>query len=313
MTARHHHYLSQCYLKGFTKGGSKKSKLTVVDFKEKKMFPTIPRNVGGIRDFNRVDVEGVDQNVVEKSYAEFEGKAAIALKNVQESLELEGKNKEYILNLIALLAVRSPEQRENTRQFTAQLAEKIMDLSLATKERWESQLAQMKADGYEPDGDLSYEDMKEFHESKRYKIEVVKERHIEMELFGVEAILPSLHDRNWLLIRSTDESGPFITTDHPVNLTWKEPDKVPPFYRYSPGFGLKGTHVYFPLSRNLSLLGEFEGKKGLIEATKHLVAVLNSKMLTFAFRQIYAPNINFFFLGRDRSIVDGSKIFKEIA
>ena len=313
MTARHHHYLSQCYLKGFTKGGSKKSKLTVIDFKEKKIFPTIPRNVGGIRDFNRVDIEGVDPNVVEKSYAEFEGNVATALRNVQESLELEGDNKKYILNLIALLAIRSPEQRENTRQFVAQIAEKIMDLSLATKERWESQLAQMKVDGYEVSDDLSYEDMKEFHKSKKYKIEVVKERHIEMELFGVETILPSLHGRNWLLIHATNESGPFITTDQPVNLTWSEPEKIPPFYRNSPGFGLKGTQVYFPLSRNLSLLGEFDGKKGLVKATKNLVAVLNSQMLMFAVRQVYSPKINFFFLGHDRSIVDGSRIFKEIA
>lgn len=313
MTARHHHYLSQCYLKGFTKGGSKKSKLTVIDFKENKIFPTIPRNVGGIRDFNRVNIDSVDQNVVEKSYAEFEGKAASALKNVQESLEMVGEDKEYILNLIALLTIRSPEQRENTRQFTAQIAEKIMDLSLATKERWESQIAQMKADGYETSDDLSYEDMKEFHKSKKYKIEVVKERHIEMEMLGVEAILPSLHGRNWLLISATSESGPFITTDHPVNLTWKEPEKIPPLHRNSPGFGLKGTQVYFPLSRNLSLLGEFGGEMGLIKATRKLVAVLNSKMLMYVSRQVYAPKINFFFLGRDRSIVDGSRILKEIA
>lgn len=312
MTARHHHYLSQCYLKGFTKGGSKKSKVTVIDFEKKKIFQTIPRNVGGIRDFNRVDIEGVDPNAVERAYAEFEGNAATALSNVQESLELEGDNKKIILSLIALLAIRSPEQRENTRQFTAQLAGKIMDLSLATKERWESQLAQMKADGNEAGDVLSYEDMKEFHKSKKYKVELAKERHIEMELLGVKAIMPSLYGRNWLLIQATNESGPFITTDHPVNLTWNEPEKIPPFYRDSPGFGLKGTQVYFPLSRNLSLLGEFDGKKGLIKATKTLVAVLNSIMLMFVVRQVYAPQIKFFFLGRDRTIVDGSKILKEI-
>ncbi|MFZ3064317.1 MAG: DUF4238 domain-containing protein [Nitrospirota bacterium] len=67
MTARHHHYLSQCYLKGFTKGDSKKSKLTVIDFREKKLFETTPRNVGGIRDFNRIDIEAIDQNALEKS------------------------------------------------------------------------------------------------------------------------------------------------------------------------------------------------------------------------------------------------------
>ncbi len=65
--SRHHHYLSQCYLKGFTQGSSKKSKLTVIDLKEKKRFEIIPRNVGGMRDFNRVEIEGVDPEVVEKN------------------------------------------------------------------------------------------------------------------------------------------------------------------------------------------------------------------------------------------------------
>jgi len=80
MTARHHHYLSQCYLKGFTKGGSKKSKLIVIDLKRKKYFETIPRNVGGIRDSNRIDIERIDQNILEKSIAEFESAAAASLR-----------------------------------------------------------------------------------------------------------------------------------------------------------------------------------------------------------------------------------------
>ncbi|MCX5880736.1 MAG: DUF4238 domain-containing protein [Deltaproteobacteria bacterium] len=312
MKARHHHYLSQCYLKGFTKGGSKKSKLTVIDFKEKKFFETTPRNIGGIRDFNRVDIEGIDPNAVENSYAEFEGKAATALKQIEELLEIDGTNKDCIFTLIALFAIRLPEQRENWRQFQAQILEKLMDLSLATKERWESQITQMKAGGYEANDDISYEDIKTFHKSKAYKIEFPKEHHIRMEMFGINAILPYLQGRNWLLIQSTEESGPFITTDNPVNLSWNEPEKIPPIYRESPGFGQKSTQVYFPLSKNIALLGEFEGKKGLVRGNKQLVAMLNSKMLMFMFKQIYAPKIDFYFLGHNGSILNGRRILKDI-
>ncbi len=102
MTARHHHYLSQCYLKGFTKGGGKKSKLTTIDLREKKHFETIPRNVGGMRDFNRIDVDGVDQNILENSLAEFEGAAASALRKLEETAVFEGETKDLILNLIAI-------------------------------------------------------------------------------------------------------------------------------------------------------------------------------------------------------------------
>ena len=311
MTARHHHYLSQCYLKGFTEGG-KKPKLTVVDFKEKKLFKTRPRNVGGLRDFNRFEIEGVDPNYIETSLANFEGRAATALKNVGKSFELKCEDKDYILNLIALFAIRSPEQREHKRQIYAQEVEKITALSLATKERWESQISRMKSDGYEAGEDISYEECKAFFESKAYTIEVARERHIITEINQIEAILPYLYGRNWLLIKSTEESGPFITTDNPVNLTWNEPEKIPPLLRNSPGFGLKNTQVYFPLSRNIALQGEFEGKEGLIQGTKELVAVLNTKMLMFTYKQVYAPQIGFYVIGREGKILDGSGVLKEI-
>ena len=98
--ARHHHYISQCYLKGFTKGGSKKSKLTVVDFKEKKLFETISRNVGGIRDFNRIEVEGTNPNTIEQSLARFEGKIDSAIQKLEQDLSFEGETRDLILFLI---------------------------------------------------------------------------------------------------------------------------------------------------------------------------------------------------------------------
>ncbi len=312
MSARHHHYLSQCYLKGFTKGGSKKSKITVFDLKEGEHFETIPRNVGGIRDFNRIEVEGVDPNIIEKHFAKFEGNAASALRQIEDNLVFEGEARELILNLIAILAIRSPEMREHLRKFQAEVAERIMDISLATKERWESQIRQMKESGRAVNENVSYEDVKKFHENKQYTIEVARERHIHMEFVGIEAILPYLAARNWLLIRSTDETGPFITTDNPVNLTWKEPEKIPPLYRDSPGYGMKSTQVYFPVSRRLALVGEFEGRTGLIDGSKELVAILNSKLLMFAYKQIYTPKIGFFFIGKSGEIQEGTQLFRYI-
>lgn len=312
MSARHHHYLSQYYLKGFTRGSSKKSKITVIDLKEKKRFETIPRNVGGIRDFNRIEVEGIDPNIIEISLSKFEGEAASALKNIEDDLSFEGETRELILNLIAILAIRSPEMREHWRKFQAQIAEQIMDLSLATKERWESQIRQMKESGKVVSENITYEKIKEFYESKKYSIEVAREHHIHMEFVGVEAILPYLDSRNWLLIRSTDETGPFITTDNPVNLTWKEPEKVPQFYRNSPGYGMMNTQVYFPISKNLALVGEFNGHTGVIDATRELVAMLNSKLLMFTYKQLYAPKIGFFFLGASGEILEGTHILKHI-
>lgn len=312
MTARHHHHLSQCYLKGFTNGGSKKSKLTVIDIREKKHFETIPRNVGGSRDFNRIDIEGVDQNVLEKSLADFEGSAATALRKVEEGTLLDGEVRVLILNLIALLAIRSPERREHWRKFQAQIAEKVMDLSLATKERWESQIRQMKEAGREVNENVSYEDVKKFHESKAYDIEVAREHHIHLEFLGIEAILPFLSQRRWLVIKSTDETGPLITSDNPVNLTWKEPEKIPPLYRNSPGYGMKDTQVYVPLSKSTALIGEFDGREDVVNGTRKLIASLNSQSLYFTYQQLYAPKLNFYFLDENEELLDGKHLLKHL-
>ena len=224
----------------------------------------------------------------------------------------EGETKNLILNLIAILAIRSPEMREHWRKFQAQIADQIMSLSLATKERWESQLRQMKESGRNVNENVTYEDMKKFHTSKEYTIEVAKEHHIRMEFVGIDAILPYLANRSWLLVKSTDESGPFVTTDNPVNLTWNEPEKIPPFYRNSPGYGMKDTQVYFPVSKKLALVGEFDGPSGVIDATRELVAMLNTKMLRFARKQLYTPKIGFYFLGKSGELLEGTHILHHI-
>lgn len=312
MTARNHHYLSQCYLKGFTKGKAKKSKLCVFDLKEKKFFETIPRNVGGIRDFNRVDIEGIDQNHVEQSLADFEGKAATALKKLEDTKDFSGEVKNLILNLIALIAVRSPERREHMRTFEAQIAEQMMSLTLASKERWASQISQLKEDDPFRESNVTYEEAKEFFEGKEYKINVAREHHIHMEMVQVEAMLPLLHGREWVLVEASDETGPFITSDNPVSLSWINPDQIPPVFRTSPGFGLKGTQVYFPVSQDLALMGEFAENSGVIKGTLDLVALCNSTMLQNVFRQVYAPKLGFKFYGKGGKILEGNRILREL-
>lgn len=310
MTARHHHYLSQCYLRGFTEGCSKNSKLTVFDHLANKVYETRPRNVGGIRDFNRIDTEGVDQNVLEHTLAEFESNAAKALRNIEEGASFEGDNKELILYLAALIGTRSPARREHWRRFQAQVMEQVMGLTLASRERYESQVRQMRKTGREMDDSVGYEDVKKFFESKEYRIEVAREHHIHMEFVGVQAIFPLLLSRNWMIVKATVESGPFISSDNPVGLVWNDPDSIPPFYRNSPGYGLKDTRVFFPLSKSTALVGEFDGKEGIIRGNRELIASINTFTLAHSKKQIYAPKLGFYYLNESQLLCDGKHLRK---
>lgn len=311
MSARQHHYISQFYLKGFTKGRSKKSKLTVIDFKERKRFETNPRNVGGIRDFNRIEIEGIDPNAFESMLSEFEGKAAKALKSVEETLTFDGDNKQIILNLIGLLALRTPLKREAWKNFEVSVIELMMEATLSSKKRYESQVRQMQNAGIKANYEVGYEAVKEFFNNKRYDIEIPTGRHLRTELVGFDAILPSLFDRKWALFKADAHSGPFITSDNPVSLTWLYPEKIPIMYRGSPGFGMNHTRVYFPLSNDLALMGEFDGIDGIYEVLKDEVAAFNSLILYSAHKQIYTPKIGFNFI-KDEVILEGDQILKHL-
>lgn len=308
-TSRHHHYLSQCYLKGFTQGNAKNSKLTVVDLKESKTFETIPRNIGGMRDFNRVEIEGIDPELVEKTQSEFESKVAKVLKVLPETYDFSGETKNLILELIGMLAIKSPEMREHLSKPFIQIAKMTMAMTMETKERWESQIAQIKADtGEDISNGKTYEEMKRFVEGQEYDITVKKEHQIHMELIGMQQITELLHMRNWTLVKAGEESGAFITSDKPVSLTWHNPDQVPPFM--SPGFGLRDTMVYFPISKDLALVGEFDRDDSVIEANKTLVAILNSIIIANSYTRVFAPKINFNYIAKGGAISKGNSLVK---
>lgn len=309
MSSRHHHYLSQCYLKGFTQGNAKKSKLTVLDLKDKKKFETIPRNVGGMRDFNRVEIDGIDPEVVEKAQSDFEGKVATALRNIEETREFQGDDRAIILELIGMLAIKSPEMREHIAKPQIEIAKKLVALEFDSKERWERQVQEtLEETGEDVSGGMTFEDMKEFFESQKYDVTVTQEHQIHMELIGMQRITELLHLRDWVLVEKGDDASEFITTDNPVSLTWFDPSQKPPFL--SPGFGLIDTTVYFPLSKNLALIGEFDREDGKKLANKNLIAMLNSKIIANSYQRVIASKTTFDYMATGGEMKQGNTLIQ---
>ncbi len=310
--ARHHHYIPQCYLRRFTRNGAKNSKITVIDLKRRSIYETIPRNVGGIRDFNRINVPDQAPDALENAFSKFETSLAKHLEIFERDLSFDGNTRIHILNLIALLAIRTPFMRENMRQFRASIAERIMDIELSSKTRWNSTMKKMEEAGEKINKEVTYEQAKEFYERKEYTIEVSNENHIHTEMAGIDTVLPFLFNRKWLTVTATEETGPFVTTDNPVILSWLDPPKTPS--RYPPGFGLKGTEVLFPVSKNIALSGIFSGEEKVIRGTSEMVAMINTKIMLNAMHQIYAPMQRFNFrspLGKIFSGVNAISTFRK--
>ena len=124
--------------------------LTVANLATGRFFETNPRNVGGERDFNRIEIEGHPPDALEQMLAGFEADAAESIRRTGESRKFEGDDRRNILNLMALLVVRSPQMREHIRKHHERLMKMMLSLTLVSKQRWEEHEARMIAEGKGP-------------------------------------------------------------------------------------------------------------------------------------------------------------------
>lgn len=312
--ARRHHWVPQCYLKGFTADRNKNSQLFVVDGRTKKSFRAPPSKVAAERDFNRIDIDGHRPNAIESAFSSFETRINDALNRIEASNSLSSKDDHVlILNLIAMLAVRNPRMRETMRAAKERQAEFIMDALLSSRERWNATITKATADGYvnvEGGRDV-YDEMREFVARGDYEIGVPTTEHVITELQLFDEILPYLVARKWTLFVADANSGGFITCDHPVILKWDGTQEREP--RWPPGYALHGTEVVFPISRRLAVCGMFDGKEGTAVIPTEMVVAINGMIIANAGRQVYASDERFgYFLNRQQGKRVGNDLVADL-
>lgn len=293
MTARQHHYVPQCYLKGFVRH-RENPKLHVLDGKTRKAFSTHPKNVAQERDFHAVQVEGLPSDAVEAALAEFEGQLAPALQRIIDNRSLKDENdRSYLLNLIALLAVKNPNHRDVMRDFVARISKQVMAMALSTPEIWEAQVAGAKSAGYMPeDAATDYEEMRAFVAEGQYDIGLATGAHVGMELDVFNDILPLVARRKWTLLRAPQGRTGFVTSDHPVSLHWSDPEAHAGF---PPGLGMPDTRLLFPVSNSLAMIGCFEGDDGEHDVPDAMIAAFNTTVIARSRRQVYARDGEFLY------------------
>ena len=211
----------------------------VFDRLGRKHFATPIENVAAERDFNRVEIEGVAPDAFENAMAGVESDLSRGIERIRASGAFHtADDRACLLNLIGLLHLRNPRHRETFRDFHERVAKRIMDLVVATPERWAGQVAKATKEGFlSPDADTNYEKMKAFVREGEFSVETPTEQHITLEMETFDKILPYLFGRGWMLGKASEKSGGFVTSDHPVCLIWSDPPTGRAFARSGWGFG----------------------------------------------------------------------------
>jgi Protein of unknown function (DUF4238) len=314
VVGRRHHYVPKCYLESFSVRNDKKNKseLYVFDAVGRKSFQTAPDNVALQKDLNTIDLEGHAPDAFELAMASVESEIGPALTRIVAARSLANEeDRTLLLNLIGLLHIRNPRLRERFRDFRERVAKMILSVALSSRQMWESQVKKAQDAGFiQREVDTDYAKLKEIYKPADYKVEVPVEEHILTEMNTFDQILPLLFERKWVLLKAHQDSAGFITSDHPVCLTWSEPD--PRRGRRPPGLNLMGTEILFPISPILAVVGAFELENGEFDFNEEEVASSNGTIILHARRQVYARTMDFTYqIDQNQPPRDASRLLQD--
>jgi hypothetical protein len=135
--ARKHHYLPQMYLTGFA---NDKDQCFVVDASTRKAFTSSTAKIAKEQDYNTIEIQGVPADALEKELGKLEGVIAPGIKRVREtaSFGASGENREDIINLITLLAVRNPCARHDMGKLYTELLQAMVAMPFEDPARWDA-------------------------------------------------------------------------------------------------------------------------------------------------------------------------------
>lgn len=297
-TARRHHYIPQWYLAGFTDTGTADGFITVHDLVEDRDFRTRPHGVGVHRDFNRIEVEGYDPDALEQAWSQFEGDASQAVGRIIDAGNLDnGDDLTYLLNLIALLTVRNPRFRGIQNQFLDRIFRSMGQQIVSSEQVFNRIIEQAREDGVDIPEDVSFEQMVAFVDRNEFDIQIPREQNIQQEIGVVGTVIDLLHRRNWSLYTPANPELHFVSCDHPVVLSWRDPDMRGPI-----GDGLLNTEVTFPINKKYLVIGVFEDDLNpFYEVPDISVAFANSQRRSNARRHIYSCTCSYLYATRRSS------------
>jgi hypothetical protein len=292
--SRKHHYVPQMYLRGFA---SPNDQCFMVNASGRNTGNPSTANISAERDYNRIDEPGVPADALEKELGKLEGVIAPGIARIREKASF-GENKvdrEDLINLVTLLAMRNPRTRAAMNKLYTDVIQGMVLATFEKKERWETMVEAMKvAEKWPKDKPADYEGHKEFVEKNIHGLKPHKNLMLMEELEAQENMYWYFDAFKWRLLKAKEGTGGFVTSDHPVCMD-RPLAPVKYGHLYAPGYGLADRDILLSLSPNVAVVGRREGEEDVVEVDRHNVASFNATVMGFALRQVYSRDDQYYY------------------
>jgi Protein of unknown function (DUF4238) len=135
--ARAQHFLSKCYLAGFTDDGINTGRLYVTDFKRMKQWPSKPANTAHRRDDNRLSDPNVSPLLIENAFSKIESVVAPLLKRLYDNPQHPtAEELGDLMYFIAIQFIRVPRYRPWLRGIFDSIQKNWLNKYLKTPKTW---------------------------------------------------------------------------------------------------------------------------------------------------------------------------------
>jgi hypothetical protein len=271
-------------------------RVEVFDLFSRKQFSSNTNDIAFSLDFNRIEVDGARPDFVEAELGKWEGQISRSIKDIVSSRSLsDPRHLEDVVLLASMLSIRTPRFRQIVKKTQIDIYKLTVEYLLSSRDRWEE--AARIASARQSSGlnnEAHYEDVRRLYDRGSFEIdaEIQTGYYVQKEFSILPKISELMMQRNWGLLYAPPETGGFITSDHPLVVTWTKPLSS----HYGPGLGLRNTSVIMPLSPSLTLVGRFESVPRFETLGPGQVARLNGRAAYHAERQVFARDMNFYYV-----------------
>ncbi len=262
------------------------------DKERQRVFCQTCENVGYRPNYYSVDLDGESPDYVEDVLAEIEGYCKPIIRKIEQDRKMVvGDDYISLMHFLGILSARVPVVRDSFNQNMDDLGKMILRVGFHGKTPKE--IFDFMNERGNPLGSIDEaRTLIEFASRDDYRLSVDKTYQVGAVFKMANLIAQTLIDRKWSVFYRTDNQNvSFVCGDAPVMLLWQDARE---YAHLPPGFALEGTEVIVPLTKNIAIMGRFEGFQAgdSIRAKTNYIRMINGHSINYASRFIFSNKEN---------------------